>query len=112
MIALDPDLETTKVAVVEGMAPTEPAAPLEAPLLNEAENAEPPMPKGFWKRELRAIFALAAPCIVTTCSSQVNMTSARSGRLGCGGRKARAGEPSGRYAMRDRALAPTPLNQE
>ncbi|KAG2423378.1 hypothetical protein HXX76_015344 [Chlamydomonas incerta] len=28
------------------------------------------MPKGFWKKELRAIFALAAPCIVTTCSSQ------------------------------------------
>lgn len=58
------------------MAPTEPEAPLEAPLLNEAENAEPPMPKGFWKRELRAIFALAAPCIVTTCSSQVGMCGA------------------------------------
>ncbi|GLI65958.1 hypothetical protein VaNZ11_009639 [Volvox africanus] len=34
------------------------------------ENGEPSLVKGAWKRELRSIFMLALPCIVTTCSSQ------------------------------------------
>jgi hypothetical protein len=39
------------------------------PLLEEAGLR--PLPKGEWKRELRNIFMLALPCIITTCSSQV-----------------------------------------
>ncbi|GIL79039.1 hypothetical protein Vretimale_55 [Volvox reticuliferus] len=41
----------------------EPSVPL-------LKNGELPLAKGAWKRELRSIFMLALPCIVTTCSSQ------------------------------------------
>lgn len=44
------------------------------PLLAEADE-EPPLPKGEWKRELRNIFLLALPCIISTCSSQTMVSA-------------------------------------